>query len=127
MYGVDSVHARSALQHLRDLGYLTQRGERGGAFYALARGLGPPAGLKLDQEDLRRVVLAMAAEVRVTNEAVRVRTGLDRAQVLALLSGLVDSGALVRHGARRGTYYTPADAPDGVFDSDDGTAETTVQ
>jgi len=127
LLGVDSVHARSALHRLRDLGYLTQRGERGGAFYALARGLGPPAGLKLDQEELQRVVLAMAEEGRVTNEAVRVRTGLDRAQVLALLNGLVDSGALLRHGARRGTYYTPADAPDGVLESADGSPASTVR
>lgn len=111
LLGVDSVHARSALHRLRDLGYLVQRGQRGGALYVLARDLGPPAGLSLDQEELQRVVLAMAAEGRVTNEAVRARTGLDRARVLALLGALVDAGALVRHGSRRGTYYTTERTP----------------
>ncbi len=112
LLSVDSVHARTALHRLRDLGYLTQRGQRGGAFYALAQGLGPPAGLKLDHDGLQNVVLAMAAEARVTNEAVRVRTGLDRAQVLALLNSLVEVGSLIRHGSRRGTYYTSERTPE---------------
>ncbi|MGV8966860.1 MAG: hypothetical protein ACOH2F_11335 [Cellulomonas sp.] len=50
----------------------------------------------------------MAADQNVTNESVRTRTGLDRAQVLALLTALVESGELVRHGERRGTNYTLA-------------------
>jgi ATP-dependent DNA helicase RecG len=112
LLNADSVHARAALHRLRDLGYLTQRGQRGGAFYALAQGLGPPAGLRLDREELQNVVLAMAAEGRVSNEAVRVRTGLDRAQVLALLNALVEASALHRHGSRRGTYYTSDETPD---------------
>jgi len=103
---VDSVHARNALQRLRDQGYLAQTGERGGAFYVLADDLGPPAGLRLDQTELEHVVLTMAAEGRITNESVRERTGLDRARVLALLTGLVENGSLTRHGQRRGTYYT---------------------
>lgn len=110
LLGVDSVHARSALQRLRDLGYLSQVGQRGGASYALALELGPPAGLRLDESELRRVVTSMAAEGRITNESVRRRTGLDRARVLALLNELVEAGALHRHGERRGTYYTlPSD------------------
>lgn len=112
LLNADSVHARAALHRLRDLGYLTQRGQRGGAFYALAQGLGPPAGLKLNQEELQNVVLAMAAEGRVSNEAVRVRTGLDRAQVLVLLNALVEASALIRHGSRRGTYYTSDETPE---------------
>lgn len=110
LLGVDSVHARSALQRLRDLGYLSQVGQRGGTSYALALELGPPAGLRLDESELRRVVTSMAAEGRITNESVRRRTGLDRARVLALLNELVEAGALHRHGERRGTYYTlPSD------------------
>jgi ATP-dependent DNA helicase RecG len=108
LLGVDSVQARSSLHRLRDLGYLSQRGQRGGAFYALAKGLAPPAGLQLDDVELREVILGMAADQNVTNESVRTRTGLDRAQVLALLTALVESGELVRHGERRGTNYTRA-------------------
>lgn len=108
LLGVDSVQARSSLHRLRDLGYLSQRGQRGGAFYALAKGLAPPAGLQLDDVELREVILGMAADQNVTNESVRTRTGLDRAQVLALLTALVESGELVRHGERRGTNYTLA-------------------
>ncbi len=103
---VDSVHARNALQRLRDQGYLAQSGEKGGASYALAKDLGPPAGLRLDQTELEQVVLTMAGEGRITNEDVRERIGLDRARVLSLLTRLVENGRLVRHGQRRGTYYT---------------------
>lgn len=108
LLGVDSVQARSSLHRLRDLGYLSQRGQRGGAFYALAKGLAPPAGRQLDDVELREVILGMAADQNVTNESVRTRTGLNRAQVLALLTALVESGELVRHGERRGTNYTLA-------------------
>lgn len=108
LLGVDSVQARSTLHRLRDLGYLSQRGQRGGAFYALAKGLAPPAGRQLDDVELREVILGMAADQNVTNESVRTRTGLNRAQVLALLTALVESGELVRHGERRGTNYTLA-------------------
>ena len=108
LLGVDSVQARSSLHRLRDLGYLSQRGQRGGAFYALAKGLATPAGRQLDDVELREVILGMAADQNVTNESVRTRTGLNRAQVLALLTALVESGELVRHGERRGTNYTLA-------------------
>lgn len=103
---VDSVHARAALQRLRDQGYLAQSGTRGGASYVLAQDLGPPAGLRLSPCELEHVVLALADEGRITNEDVRERLGLDRARVLALLTRLVDDGRLVRYGQRRGTYYT---------------------
>jgi ATP-dependent DNA helicase RecG len=107
LIGVDSTHARSALQRLRDLGLLAQSGQRGGASYVLAAELSPPAGLGLDPTQLRAVVTAIATqEARVTNEAVRARTGLDRVHALALLTAMVEAGQLVRHGSRRGTYYT---------------------
>lgn len=105
LLGVDSVHARAALQRLRDLGYLAQSGLRGGSSYTLAKELGPPAGLALSEDELRAVVLSMAAEGRVTNEAVRARTGLDRARVLALLKSCVERGELVMSGERRGAHY----------------------
>lgn len=106
LLGIDSVHARAALQRLCGQGFLVRHGDRGGAGYSLAVGLGPPAGLGMDENELRRIVLAMADEGRVTNEAVRSRTGLDRARALSLLTALVDEGELQRHGQRRGSYYT---------------------
>lgn len=117
LLGIDSVDARASLQRLRGLGYLIQTGSRGGATYALAADLGPPAGLRLDHGELLDVVIAMARERSVTNEAVRERTGLDRAQVLALLKELVEAGTLERHGQRRGTRYTLATGHTGGDDA----------
>ena len=62
----------------------------------------------LDAIDLR-ILAELQADGRVTNEQVRSRTGLDRGQVLALLSRLVEKGRIMKHGERRGTYYTAAD------------------
>lgn len=109
LLNIDSTHARAALQRLRDLGYLQQSGERGGASYLLAKELGPPAGIQLSATELEALVVALATDGRVTNEQVRSRTGLDRGQVLALLSRLVEKGRIMKHGERRGTYYTAAD------------------
>lgn len=106
LLSVDSVHSRATLQRLRDLGFLTQSGSRGGVTYTLTRDLAPPAGLRLEPAELLDLVRSMADAAPVTNESVRERTGLDRAQVLARLNELVESGALERHGERRGTYYT---------------------
>jgi ATP-dependent DNA helicase RecG len=106
LVGLDSVHARAALQRLRALGYLAQQGTRGGATYTLARELTPPAGMQLSAEEIGAVILDMARGGRVTNESVRARTGLERAAVLHLLNRLVEARELDRHGERRGTYYT---------------------
>lgn len=107
LLGVDSVHARASLTRLRDLGYLAQSGERAGSTYALARELGPPRGLELGPAELRTLIVSIASEAgRVTNESVRRRTGLERAPVLSVLNALVEDGELVRHGERRGSYYT---------------------
>ena len=107
--GVSATPVREALQRLRDLGYLQQSGERGGASYLLAKELGPPAGVQLSATELEALVVALATDGRVTNEQVRSRTGLDRGQVLALLSRLVENGRIEKHGERRGTYYTAAE------------------
>lgn len=106
LLNVDSTHARAGLHRLRDLGYLRQSGERGGASYLLAKELGPPVGIQLSTAELEALVVTLAAGGRVTNEQVRARTGLDRAQALALLSRLVESQLIEKHGERRGTYYT---------------------
>lgn len=113
LLGVDSVHARLALQRLRDADLLEQHGHRGGTQYTLVGGLAPPAGLKLAPRDLERIVLEVAEqEGVVTNQAVRERTGLDRAESLRVLNGLVACGLLERHGERRGSYYTLPSQPD---------------
>lgn len=111
LLAVDSMHARAGLSRLRDLGYLTQHGERGGATYSLAKELGPPPGLQLDPGQLHDVIWNLVLENgRITNEDVRRQTGLDRARVLTLLNSMVRSGVLERHGQRRGAFYSPGRA-----------------
>ncbi len=104
LLGLDSTHARAALQRLRDAGFLRQEGDRSGARYLLAPTLAPPAGLRMSQADLRTVE-DLAAEQPVTNALVRERLGLDRVEALRLLTGLVAEGRLVREGERRGVRY----------------------
>jgi ATP-dependent DNA helicase RecG len=104
--------AMHALKRLVDAGLLERTGTRGGTRYQLARALAPPAGLRLTRDELRSLVLEMAAEGPVTNRQVRERTGLDRQDVLTLFDALVGDGQLVRVGERRGTrYVVPDDAP----------------
>jgi ATP-dependent DNA helicase RecG len=105
LLGVDSVIARSALQRLRDAGFLTQVGQRGGAQYRLVSELSPPAGLRLDHGALCDLVEELARSGPVTNALVRERTGLDRPHALALLNSLVEQGRLRRIGERRGSRY----------------------
>ena len=107
---VSAEDARRALQRLRDLGFLTQHGTRGGASYELGRSLQPPAGLRLTRNELVDLILADAqdtATVPLTNARVRALTGFDRIGALALLDQLVDEGRVRRVGERRGTRYEP--------------------
>jgi ATP-dependent DNA helicase RecG len=104
---VDRFAATHSLQRLRDAGFLTQRGERGGAVYLLEGDLEPPAGLRLEREELKELVSALAQDESISNADVRARTGLDRADALRLLNELVEDGRLIRHGHRRGTRYSP--------------------
>ncbi|HET9163268.1 MAG TPA: ATP-binding protein [Solirubrobacterales bacterium] len=101
----DRPAARARLQHLRDAGFLKQRGERGGATYHLVGTLEPPAGLRLGPDELASFVESLAAEGPLTNTDVRDATGLDRWKVRDLLAALVREGRLVRTGQRRGTRY----------------------
>lgn len=101
----DRPAARARLQHLRDAGFLEQRGERGGATYHLAGTLEPPAGLRLGPNELADLVESLAAEGPLTNTDVRDATGLDRWKVRDLLGSLVREGRLVQTGQRRGTRY----------------------
>lgn len=109
LLGVDALQARDSLRRLRDTGFLIQRGRRGGATYVLDRDLAPPAGLHLPPEALEELLLEAAGEGPLTNAEVRLRTGLDRAEALRLLNGLVKAGRLVRLGERRGTKYVLPD------------------
>lgn len=102
---VDRFLATQALRRLRDAGFLVQRGERGGAVYALAGDLEPPAGLRLEWDELKDLVCSFAAEESLQNADVRSRTGLDRVDALGLLNELVHEGRLIRVGQRRGSRY----------------------
>lgn len=109
--GADGDTARAALQRLRDAGFLTQHGARGGAHYVIEESLAPPAGLQLGREDLKSLILKIARDTdeKLTNAYVRERTGLDRAVALRLLDELVSEGMLTRLGSRRGTHYVLPD------------------
>ncbi len=110
--GVSRDVAANALRRLVAARLLERSGVRGGTRYQLAGELAPPAGLRLDRQELLTVVLDMASEGGpVTNASVRERTGLDRQDVLSLLEELVRAGHLVRVGERRGTRYIPALEP----------------
>ncbi len=109
---VDAARAREILQRLRDDGFLEQHGERGGAQYRLARSLRPPAGLRLDEDELADLVEQLAAQGAVTNGGVRQATGLDRVAALRILERLVAEGRLVRVGERRGARYVRSAAPE---------------
>ncbi|HMJ72545.1 MAG TPA: ATP-binding protein [Solirubrobacterales bacterium] len=102
---VDRDLAREALQRLRGAGFVRQKGQRGGATYHLEGSLAPPAGLRLDRDELAAAIEAMAAERPITNAMVRDVTGLGRGEVKYLLKRLVDEGRLVKVGERRGTRY----------------------
>lgn len=112
---LDSTDARHSLRRLRDAGLLVQHGSRGGSTYVLADSISAPAGLRLTQEQLDRLILAMARERPLTNARVRERTGLDRAQALRVLDDLVRRGALHRSGERRGTLYHASDGEQQSF------------
>jgi ATP-dependent DNA helicase RecG len=105
---VDRFTATNSLQRLRDTGFLTQHGERGGSSYVLEGGLEPPAGLRLERDELKELVCSLAEDDAISNADVRARTGLDRVHALRLLNELVDEGRLRRHGLRRGTRYLPS-------------------
>jgi len=97
--------AREALQRLRDAGFVKQQGERGGTAYYLEESLAPPAGLRLDRDELATAVETMAVDQPITNAMVRSATGLKRGEVKYLLKRLTDEGRLVRLGERRGARY----------------------
>jgi ATP-dependent DNA helicase RecG len=102
---LDRVDTTRALQRLTRMGFLRQTGRRGGSVYALDGSLGPPAGLRLSDSEMRAAVLEMAKGEVLTNARVRAQLGIDRAEALRLLDGLVREAKLERRGERRGTHY----------------------
>jgi ATP-dependent DNA helicase RecG len=101
----DRSRAHEALQRLRDTGFLVQHGERGGANYSLEGSLAPPAGLRLDTDELVALIVKLADEGPISNADVRDATGLERVEARSLLARLVDDGRLVQIGQKRGTRY----------------------
>lgn len=106
--GLDRDGARAALQHLRDLGFLTQHGTRGGAYYLLDRSLIRGAAHGMSNEEIEGLVLEAAMSRPVANADIRSLTGLDSSAVTSLLRRLTEQGLLTRHGEKRGTTYTRA-------------------
>lgn len=109
--GLDREGARAALHRLRDQGFLTQHGQRGGAYYLLARSLARGAAHGMSDEEIDRMVLDAAEQGPVRNQDVRDLTGLDRVRSTAALRRLTTRGLLVQRGARRGTEYVRAPSP----------------
>lgn len=101
----DRLAARRVLARLETQGFVERRGVRGGATYQLSSSLRPPAGLRLNEQQLEDVVLELAARGAIRNADVRAVTGLDRSQALSCLERLVKDGRLIRSGQRRGTTY----------------------
>jgi ATP-dependent DNA helicase RecG len=101
----DVRSAREVLQRLRDAGFLVQQGVRGGATYRLEGSLAPPAGLRLNQDELMSLIESLAEEGPISNAEVREATGLERSEVRPLLAALVSQRRLVQTGQRRGTRY----------------------
>ncbi|MGC1165934.1 MAG: ATP-binding protein [Solirubrobacterales bacterium] len=101
----DEATAREILQRLRDARFLVQRGKRGGATYHLEGSLAPPAGLRLNQDELLSLIEGLAEEGPISNADARAATGLERSEIRALLASLVRNGRLIQRGERRGTRY----------------------
>lgn len=106
--GLDRDSARAALQHLRDLGFLTRHGTRGGAYYLLDRSFLRGAAHGMTNEEIEDLVLEAAMSRPIANEDIRALTGLDSSAVTSLLRRLTEKGLLRRSGEKRGTTYTRA-------------------
>ena len=115
LLGTDVAGAGAALRRLRDRDLLQQRGSGSGATYVLAprlAGAEGPGSARVRPREFDAEVMELAGEGRVTNAAVRERTGLDRLAALRVLNRLVAEGRLERRGTRRGSHYVLAAWPD---------------
>lgn len=103
--GLGREEAMAALRRLRDQGFLTQHGQRGGAYYLLNRSLLQGSAHGMTNEEIEQLVLEAAAAGPIRNEDVRRLTGLDSAAAGSMLRRLTARGVLERRGERRGTEY----------------------
>ncbi len=103
--GLDREEARTALKRLCDQGFLTQHGERGGAYYLLNPTLIQGAAHGMTDEEIEQLVLDAAKQQAIRNEDVRRLTGLDSTAVGSMLRRLTERGQLERRGEKRGTEY----------------------
>jgi ATP-dependent DNA helicase RecG len=108
---VDSVRARTILQSLVAEGVLVREGERGGAQYVVAPGLGVPARIRHTDAELDAMAITLSQQGPVTNALLRDRSGLDRIEARAVLRRLVDRGELIQVGEKRGTRYVLPSRP----------------
>lgn len=96
--------ARHRLARLVDLGMLVRHGERAATTYSIAASLS--GATPIDDAATADAVLALAAQRgSVSNTDVRESLGIDRADALRVLQGLVTHGRLEQFGSRRGTRY----------------------
>lgn len=103
--GLDREEARAVLKRLRDQGFLTQHGQRGGAYYLLNRALIRGAAHGMTNEEIEQLVLDAAKQHAIRNEDVRRLTGLDSTAAGSMLGRLTERGLLERRGEKRGTEY----------------------
>jgi ATP-dependent DNA helicase RecG len=103
--GLGREEARTALKRLCDQGFLTQHGQRGGAYYLLNPTLIQGAAHGMTEEEIEQLVLGAAKQQAIRNEDVRRLTGLDSTAVGSMLRRLTERGLLERRGEKRGTEY----------------------
>jgi ATP-dependent DNA helicase RecG len=105
--GADRVEATQTLRRLTELGLLSMKGRRGGAYYVLpARMPTPIPGLFETPATEYEAVLALARERgRVARRDVVGKLGCKPRRATALLAELVGRGDLMPRGSKRGRYY----------------------
>lgn len=102
---VDSVAARLILRALVREQVLVQHGTRGGAEYRMNPHVSVPARIRYTDAELDEIAISLAGSEAITNTKLREETGLDAAQTRRILRRLVERGALIQRGERRGTRY----------------------
>lgn len=109
LLGIDSTEARSILQALTREGVLVMSGNRGGAEYHIAAGVGVPARIRHTDAELDEIAVAQAERGRLTNTTLRAETGLAANAARKVLRRLVDRRVIAQNGSKRGTHYVLLD------------------
>ncbi|MGE4425062.1 MAG: ATP-binding protein [Solirubrobacteraceae bacterium] len=106
LLGIGEREARGVLRRLVDAGLLHREGDRGGTSYLLAPDERRRVRAGLSDADVRDVILDLLRDQAVvTNADVRRVANVDRQTALRQLERLLEEGAIVREGERRGTRY----------------------